>query len=240
MTTLFIADLHLHDERPDLTRAFLQFLSEKVSGASTLYILGDLFEAWVGDDDDSETACSVKGALKQLTDNGTKVGVQHGNRDFLIGEKFAEETGTSLLADIEQIDLYGLPALIMHGDQLCTDDIEYQKFKNLVRAEAWQQEFLSKSLSERKTIARQIRADSRSSQSEKSMSIMDVNPTEVDRIIAEYQVNTLIHGHTHRPYRHQLSSGRQRIVLGDWDTQLWYLQCDADQTLTLVKQTITN
>ncbi|MCW8887372.1 MAG: UDP-2,3-diacylglucosamine diphosphatase [Motiliproteus sp.] len=238
MTTLFIADLHLHDQRPELTRAFLQFLTEKAGDAESLYILGDLFEAWVGDDDDSETAFTVRQALRKLTDSGVKVFLQHGNRDFLIGDRFAKETGATLLPDLELVNLYGQSVLAAHGDQFCTDDVEYQKFKQQVRSDQWQQDFLSKSLTDRKAIVQHIRTVSNSSQTQKSMAIMDVNSAEVDRVMDQQQVNYLIHGHTHRPHIHPLDSNKQRIVLGDWESHLWYLRWDSDHNFQLVSELI--
>ncbi|MEH6813867.1 MAG: UDP-2,3-diacylglucosamine diphosphatase [Motiliproteus sp.] len=238
MSTLFIADLHLHDERPELTRAFLRFLQKKAVHADALYILGDLFEAWIGNDDPSETATSVSKGLKSLSSAGIKIYLQHGNRDFLIDHQFAQHAGVQLLAEACRITPYNKPLLLMHGDQLCLDDIEYQKFKELVRSPQWRQDFLTKPLVDRQAIAADLRKQSQSSGRQKSMAIMDVSAAEVDRIMDEYGVDILIHGHTHRPDIHLLSNGKCRIVLGDWDSKLWYLEWHPDNHYNLHNQTI--
>lgn len=231
MTTLFISDLHLHEQRPDLTRAFLHCLDTRARRAETLYILGDLFDAWIGDDEDSPLSRQVIEALRQLTEEGVKGYICHGNRDFLLGEAFCRDSGLELLAEPCLIDLYGRPALIMHGDSLCTRDTDYLAFRQQVRQPAWRREFLSKPLEERRAIAAGLRRQSQQAQSNKAEDILDVTPAEVERVMAEQQVDCLIHGHTHRPAVHDLTvAGRpaQRFVLGDWDTLGWLLQVDRD------------
>lgn len=225
MRTLFISDLHLHNGRPDLTRALLQFLDQQAEDCDNLYILGDLFEAWIGDDLIPEDLQPVISRLRQLTDQGAKLFFQHGNRDFLVGQQFAELTGCTLLPDNYIINLPTGQALIMHGDQLCTDDIEYQAFRKQLRDPRWQQDFLRKSLPERLQIAQQLRAASKEKNAGKSMQIMDVNPEAVELALDHAATNLLIHGHTHRPAVHELTEGKRRIVLGDWDRTGWYLEC---------------
>ncbi len=224
MTSFFIADLHLQDECPELTRAFLHFVDQKVMGADALYILGDLFEAWIGNDDDSETNAQVVKSLKQLSDSGVDVYLQQGNRDFLIDQGFAQRCGATLLSETCLITPYQQSLLIMHGDQLCLDDTEYQEFKTLTRSTEWRNDFLSKPLTERQAIAAHLRQQSKQSGQQKSQAIMDVSPAEVKNVMARHEVDILIHGHTHRPDIHTLSGNKYRIVLGDWDKYLWYLE----------------
>ncbi|RRC96742.1 UDP-2,3-diacylglucosamine diphosphatase [Amphritea balenae] len=224
MRTLFISDLHLHQGRPDLTQALLHFLSNQAAGADQLYILGDLFEAWIGDDAIPPDQQPVISALKQLSSAGTKLFFQHGNRDFLIGPAFSELTGINILNETEIVDLPSSKALLMHGDQLCSDDTEYQALRHQLRNPQWQQAFLSKTISERLAVAQQLRSASKEKNAEKSMAIMDVNPTAVSEAMTDAGINLLIHGHTHRPAVHQIKTGR-RIVLGDWDKTGWYLEC---------------
>jgi UDP-2,3-diacylglucosamine hydrolase len=231
MTTLFISDLHLDEKRPDIFRAFLHFLNDKAAKADTLYVLGDLFEAWVGDDDDATLARSSVAAFRKLSDSGTQLYFLHGNRDFLLGQRFAEETGGTLLYDPCKIDLYGTPTLLMHGDSLCTADTEYQKLRQQLRSPEWQQQLLSRPLAARRQLAEQLRMASSEATSNKAEDIMDVTPAEVLTALSEHGCKRLIHGHTHRPARHPLKVDGQdaeRIVLGDWDSHLWYLQANAD------------
>jgi len=228
--TLFISDLHLDPERPVITDLFIDFLENQVPDADALYILGDLFEAWIGDDDDAPINIVVREALQRCARSGTPVFIMHGNRDFLLGEEFARQCGCTLLGESERIDLYGTPTLLMHGDLLCTDDTEYLAFRDMVRDSGWQQEFLSKPLQERRQMAVEMRATSRAQTRGKPESIMDVNPEAVVQVMTENQVTRLIHGHTHRPAIHAMSiSGRpaQRIVLGDWYQQGSVLTCTA-------------
>lgn len=228
MTTLFISDLHLSQERPHITQLFLSFLRGPAREAEALYILGDLFEAWLGDDmvlpDYEETI----EALKQLS-SGTPVFIMHGNRDFLMREAFAEMTGASLLDDAVVIDLYGTLTLLMHGDTLCTDDVAYQEFRAMVRNPEWQQALLAKSPQERLALAKQYREISKSETQAKGEMIMDVNQPAVEQAMQEYGVKQLIHGHTHRPAVHDFTlegNAAQRIVLPDWYDKGGVLSCD--------------
>ncbi len=233
MATLFISDLHLEPQKPAIVQAFVQFATEKTQHIDALYILGDFFEAWIGDDFENAFADALKNTLKSISSRGVPVFFMHGNRDFLIGELFAEQTGCTLLPDPTIIDLYGTPTLLMHGDTLCTDDIAYQQFRTMVRNPNWQQELLSKSIAERLAIAQNLRDISKEKTSEKTAEIMDVNPDEVLRVMEQYQVQRLIHGHTHRPATHQLIANglpAQRTVLGDWGSDGWYLKVSKAQT----------
>ena len=224
MRILFISDLHLYSGRPDLTRALLSFLSNQASGCDQLYVLGDLFEAWIGDDAIPPDQQPVIDAFRKLSDSGTQLFFQHGNRDFLIGPQFSQLTGATLLGDSELVELPSGKALIMHGDQLCTDDTEYQVLRSQLRNPQWQQAFLANTIEERLAVAKQLRDASKEKNAEKAMAIMDVNPTAVEKAMQDAGVDLLIHGHTHRPAIHNLTQGR-RIVLGDWDSSGWYLEC---------------
>jgi UDP-2,3-diacylglucosamine hydrolase len=238
--TLFISDLHLDPERPVITDLFLTFLKGRAARAEALYILGDLFEAWVGDDDDAPMNQAVCRSLKACNDSGTAVYIMHGNRDFLLGPVFAEQSGTTLLEDPVRIDLYGIPTVLMHGDLLCTDDTEYLAFRKMVRDPGWQSAMLAKPLEERRLMAREMRNSSREQTGGKPESIMDVNDDAVSEMMRTLQVNRLIHGHTHRPAIHNLlvaGESSQRIVLGDWYEQGSVLVCSPSgcdlQTLSL-------
>jgi UDP-2,3-diacylglucosamine hydrolase len=231
VSTLFISDLHLDSSRPEITALFLRFLREEAAIAESLYILGDLFEAWVGDDAPGEPAASVRAALREVVDGGTRVFLMRGNRDFLFGPRFAAESGAQLLPDPAMVNLYGEPALLMHGDLLCTDDAAYQQFRSMVRKPEWQEDFLARPLAERLEYAEKARAASKQHQSGAMESIMDVTPATVEATMARHGAARLIHGHTHRPAIHPLTvNGRraQRIVLGDWYTQGSVLRADAD------------
>lgn len=221
MTTLFISDLHLDAELPQVTRLLEAFTEQESAAADAIYILGDLFEAWVGDDDDRPATRHFIDILRRMTATGTPVYVMHGNRDFLLGEKFCEETGCKLLPDPSVVELYGKHVLLMHGDSLCTDDVEHQRTRELLRSPAWQSEFLAKPLAERIKLAQQYRHMSREQTRNKPDAIMDVNPGAVAAVMREHGVDELIHGHTHRPAIHDISiDGKpaQRIVLGDWNS----------------------
>ena len=226
--TLFISDLHLDPGRPVITELFLGFLKNRATRAEALYILGDLFEAWVGDDDDAPMNQAVCRALKACAGSGTAVYVMHGNRDFLMGEGFADQSGVTLLDDPARIDLYGTPTLLMHGDLLCTDDTEYQTFRKMVRDPDWQSALLARPLDERRLMAQEMRASSREQTGGKPESIMDVNGDTVVDVMQSQHVVRLIHGHTHRPAIHELEVAgdlSQRIVLGDWYEQGSMLVC---------------
>lgn len=225
---LFISDLHLDASRPGTTAALYRFLQEEAVKAEALYILGDLFELWVGDDDDSPLALEVRDQFKQLSQSGTQIYFMHGNRDFLLGQSYAEAAGMTLLPDPHLIEIDGQRVLLMHGDTLCIDDQEYQAFRQQVRQPQWMEMVLSKPLAERRALGRQLREQSQSMSSRKSEDIMDVAQSEVDAIMAQYQVDKLIHGHTHRPARHALPKG-ERIVLGDWDELAWALSYQAGE-----------
>ena len=239
MTTLFISDLHLEESRPDITRAFLSFLEQQAAGVESLYILGDFFEAWIGDDERTPLQEQVAGALRQLSDSGTRLFLMHGNRDFLIGDDFCARAGATLLDDPTVIDLYGTPTLLMHGDSLCTADVEYQKFRANMRNPQWQQMILQRPLKDRQQMARQLREISMAKNQGKEEFIMDVTHEEVVKDMERHQVQRLIHGHTHRPAVHELTANGQparRIVLGDWDQNVWWLEAHPGEEPALKKQ----
>lgn len=232
MSTLFISDLHLDATRPHITKAFLRFLFNQAAKADALYILGDLFEAWIGDDDDSELVVHVKEGLQRFRESGVPTYFIHGNRDFLVGERFAEETDITLLAETTVVDLYDEPVLLAHGDTLCTGDVDYMKFRAQVRAPAWQNQVLSQPLAVRRQMAEQLRQQSQSMNAMKAEDIMDVTPSEVVNLMENEGVRRLIHGHTHRPGRYpvELNNGPgERIVLGDWGDKGWFLSVAPDQ-----------
>jgi UDP-2,3-diacylglucosamine hydrolase len=232
MSTLFISDLHLSPERPDIIRLFGGFLEHTASQAKALYILGDLFEVWIGDDFVPPGLDAVISELAKLTENGTPTYVMRGNRDFLLGNQFEAQTGCRLLDDHEVIELYGQPTLLMHGDLLCTDDVDYLKFRAMVRNPQWQEQFLAKSVQERIGMAKAARQESQTKTQQLANEIMDVNADTVANTMQQWNVQRLIHGHTHRPATHQLSvAGRPatRIVLGDWYEQGSVLRCTTDR-----------
>ncbi len=231
--TLLISDLHLHSSRPDVLAAFESFIAEQQGSCEYLYVLGDLFEAWLGDDDVSELSQRVADALSKLAAGGCKIAIMHGNRDFLLGEEFSGHCSARLIPDPSVIDLYGKRVLLMHGDTLCTEDTDYLVFRAQIRQPAAQQHLLSKSLEQRRQIAAQLRADSKEAMSNKAEDIMDVTDSEVEKQIALHNADVLFHGHTHRPDVHtHLVNGqsRQRFVLGDWDDSLWYLEATPAST----------
>jgi len=230
VSSLFIADIHLGSEHPEISPRFTAFLQQQAPTAEALYILGDLFDVWIGDDaPQAEHQAAIK-ALQQLTDSGMPVYVMHGNRDFLLGKQFEAMTGCQLVDDPLLIDLYGTPTLLMHGDSLCTDDTEYMQMRQQLRSPQWQQQFLAASIEQRLQIARQYRDESRSRTLTKPQEIMDVNANAVLATMRKYGVTQLIHGHTHRPAVHELNIDGlvgKRIVLGDWYTQNSSLNCDS-------------
>jgi UDP-2,3-diacylglucosamine hydrolase len=231
MTVLFVSDLHLDPARPAITRLFLDFLAGEARTAEALYVLGDLFEAWVGDDDPGEPGASVCVALKALADSGVPVFLMRGNRDFLYGQAMAARSGATLLPDPCVVDLHGVPTLLMHGDLLCTDDLAYQAFRRQVRDPAWQATFLAQPLAARQAFAAKARAASQQHQQGVSEAITDVTPAAVEDVMTRHGVTRLIHGHTHRPAIHALEiAGRRahRIVLGDWYDQGSVLRLDGD------------
>ncbi len=230
MKTWFISDLHLDDSRPHITEQFFDFLAKIKDEAEALYILGDLFEAWVGDDildtPLGASALKVVRHIKELSHSGTKIYFAHGNRDFLIGDQCIKRMGATLLDEYHLINLYGKKTLLMHGDTLCTDDIEYQQLRAVLRNPQWQREFLSKPLTERIAEALKLRQISQEKMKGKQERILDVNQAEVEKIMKKYDVTLLIHGHTHRPATHEFDLDHysvKRIVLGDWYEQSSYL-----------------
>lgn len=238
MTTLFISDLHLDPSRPAITQLFLDFLRGEARQAEALYILGDLFEAWIGDDTPSSAADAVALALREVSNAGVPVYFIRGNRDFLLGNDYAARAGMRILPDPSVITLYGKPVLLQHGDLLCTDDVAYQAFRAQTRNPAFIAQFLSQSLEARVAFAQKARAASQAHQSEMKQddkatfeTVTDVAPTEVVATFQRYGVDTMIHGHTHRPAIHTVNAGEHsftRIVLGDWYDQGSVLRVDAD------------
>ncbi|MCP5161946.1 MAG: UDP-2,3-diacylglucosamine diphosphatase [Hahellaceae bacterium] len=225
MRALFISDLHLEPAREDITEAFLSFCDSIAPDAQQLYILGDFFEAWIGDDENTPLQIKIKQSLARLSARGVKIFFMPGNRDFLIGQGFADETGITLIPDPLVVDLNGIPTLLMHGDTLCTDDEEYLAFRARIRDPKRIKRLLSLPLVIRKLIARLLRLISKHRNKNKSIYIMDVTPAAVEQAMCTAGVTRLIHGHTHRPAIHKvpLPEGRgERIVLGDWHQQGWY------------------
>ena len=239
---LFISDLHLDATRPDITEQFLEFLRTDAARAQVLYILGDLFEAWIGDDDPEPESRRVVQALRQLTERGVACRIMHGNRDFLLGRRFCEETGTELLRDGTLLELGGQRVLLMHGDTLCTDDHSYQRLRRIVRNPLIRTVLRHLSLAQRRALAQRMRAGSKahiSSAEQAQPYIMDVNTQAVVRAFQEHRADVLIHGHTHRPAVHEvLVDGvmHKRIVLGDWYDQGSVLRWDgAFELMTLAR-----
>ena len=214
--TYFIADLHLSENRPHLLELFRQFMQEQAPEAEKLYILGDLFDFWIGDDEQSNLISEVQQLIRHLTEKGVPCYFQHGNRDFLIGKKFANACGLTLLPTYQVIDLYGTPTLLCHGDTLCVDDVKYQHYRKKVHQKWRQWLFLHLPLKVRLNIAEKIRAKSRQDKQLKSTEIMDVNADFVQQIFAQFHVTQMIHGHTHRQKHHEIPPHFHRIVLGDW------------------------
>lgn len=216
---LFASDLHLSDADPATTAAFIAFLRGPARQASALYLLGDIFEYWLGDDDDEALNAQIAAELSACAADGCAIYCLHGNRDFLLGPAYAQQAGAQLLDDPHTLDAFGLHLLLSHGDALCTDDTAYQQFRSLVRQPAWQAQFLARPLAERKAEAARIRAASEAAKQGKSAQIMDVNAVAVSKLLAAHPGTHLIHGHTHRPARHQHEvqhALRQRWVLPDW------------------------
>ncbi len=226
---LLISDLHLEVERPDITRAFLHFLATRACQAKALYILGDFFEVWIGDDAMTPFQQSIADALRALSERGTRIYLMHGNRDFMLGKGFCRAAGCTLLGDPSVVELGGERVLLMHGDSLCTRDEGYMRLRRLLRNPLSLFILRNLPLSTRRKLARKLRNGSRTQTRMKASDIIDVTPELIPRVLAEHGVRTLIHGHTHRPATHELEvDGRpaRRIVLGDWDQQGWALQVD--------------
>lgn len=227
---LFISDLHLSPTRPHITSLFLSFLQERARGTAALYILGDLFDCWVGDDDPTPPRLQVVNGLHQLADAGTKIYIVQGNRDFLLAERFASECGAQIINDSTVINCNGEPTLLMHGDLLCTDDTVYQKFRELSRSAQWQTNVLNKPLWLRLTLVRWYRFKSYLHKHQQSTEIMDVNVKTVWQYANDHAVSQLIHGHTHRPGYHAMINNNltlKRYVLGAWGTTARILALDA-------------
>lgn len=244
MRTLLIADLHLHPEAPEVTEGFLAYLNTRAAGAEALYILGDLFDAWVGDDIlDTDgldpLAERVAVALKQLSENGTKIYLMHGNRDFLLGKRFAQACGATLLDDPYRVELGGKPVLLMHGDTLCTRDTAYMAFRAQARDPQWQAQILAMPIDARLELAKSLRQQSSEANAGKAEEIMDVTPEEVYNTLLDHGVETLIHGHTHRPAIHVFTLDGQparRLVLGDWQPHRgWEIRFEAGRPPRLLE-----
>ena len=225
MKPRFISDIHLSENNPHLTNAFKTFLNESKESCTHLFILGDLFEIWIGDDDDSSFNQEIKKILTDFTSNGPKTFFMHGNRDFLVGEAFGKETGITILPDPYALEINNQKVTLSHGDFLCTDDKDYIDFRNQVRDKDWKNNFLKKTINERKQIAATLRTDSKEATLKKSDEITDVNNQSVEDFINEHQPDLFIHGHTHRPDIHNVGVSK-RIVLGDWESVGWYFWLD--------------
>ena len=230
---LFISDCHLDSGQPEVTDALTRFLRQRAAGAARVYILGDLFEVWLGDDDPAAAAQPVIECLQALSDR-IPVYFIAGNRDFLLGPEFAARTGLTLLSEPHCLQLGGQQVLLVHGDTLCTDDHDYQQFRAMVRNQDWQASFLGQPLAERQRIAAALRNDSVEAMTQKSLEIMDVNPQAVEDCFRQHQVDTIIHGHTHRPAVHRYDHSLVRYVLGDWNPGPSYLSWDSQQGFRLV------
>ncbi len=229
---LFISDLHLEPDRPDISQTFFNFLEQHAANAQALYILGDFFNVWLGDDHISELNLKVAEKLKALNQSGVIIKLMHGNRDFLMGEKFAQSCGAELIQEPYLLDAFNETLLLMHGDALCTQDHDYIAFRQMVRDPAWQQDFLNRPIDERIAFAAEARKQSKNMSSNKAADIMDVTPEAVVGIMQKYNVLKLIHGHTHRPAVHELSGVAEsvkRMVLGDWDDGAWYISWTEEQ-----------
>jgi UDP-2,3-diacylglucosamine hydrolase len=233
MTTLFISDLHLHPDNPDLIQLAVKFLKTETIGISSLYILGDLFNTWLGDDIVPSEYEPLINQLQQLHKTGIKTYLMVGNRDFMMGKNFAKQIGCELLNDTYLINLYGTKTLLLHGDTLCIDDIAYQRYRRWARNKLIQWCFLKLPANCRQGISDKIKQKSRKQKQHKSISIMDVNQIEVERVMTQFEVTQLIHGHTHRPATHEFSLAGQtakRIVLGDWNNESFsVLHCNENE-----------
>jgi UDP-2,3-diacylglucosamine hydrolase len=232
MKTLFISDLHLSQERPAITTLLLRFLQEIAPQAQALYILGDLFEVWLGDDIVLPEYQTAINAMRSLSAQGIPIYVMYGNRDFLMRERFEQMSGATIIHEPHIINLGGQATLLLHGDTLCSDDAAYQQFRSMVRNPQWQETLLAKTPEQRLALAREYRAMSQTEMAKKDEAIMDVNQQTVLATLRQNHVHQLIHGHTHRPGFHQFDldgQPAQRIVLGDWYTRGSYLLCDGNQ-----------
>jgi len=233
MSTWFISDLHLAPEETRITAGFLDFMLEPQQG-DDLYILGDFFNYWIGDDYQDPYIDQIQQVLKATSERGVNIFFMHGNRDFLVGERFCKQSGMKLLQDPTVIKLNNEPVLLSHGDSLCTRDKPYMEFRKMARSPEWQKQFLNQSIEDRTAYAQKARAESQSNNSMKNVDIMDVTPSEVDKILNQYNCSRMIHGHTHRPAIHKWENEgikQERIVLGDWYTKGWYLKVDTSYEL---------
>ncbi len=220
--TLFISDLHLDEEQPAIADGLLAFLRREAAHAHTLYVLGDLFESWIGDDNETPFNTRIAAAFRAFTDAGRALYFMHGNRDFLLGEAFAARCGGALISENTRIDLHGTRTLLLHGDSLCTDDHDYQKFRTMVRAPQWQENILRLPLPARLALATKMRGESKMHNANKAENIMDVNEQAVAATLRKYHAEAILHGHTHRPAVHRVELGERmatRYVLGDWHTE---------------------
>lgn len=224
----FISDLHLDPNENKRTEAFLNFLSNDCIKYEALFILGDLFEYWVGDDDNSSLAVQVKKSLKKYSNQGNKIYFIHGNRDFLIGSKFAKDSGIQIIKDQYIMTHSGKTIMLSHGDVFCTDDHEYQDLKSRIRSKKWVDDFLNQPLNERIAIAEDMRSKSKDASSNKPENIMDTNKDSIDNCIKHNNLDLLIHGHTHRPEIKKLSNGTIKVVLGSWEDEGWVFEYDHD------------
>ena len=234
--TLFLSDLHIESDKGPIMDSLMRILQNDAQGADAIYFLGDVFEAWIGDDDDCPAADKMAAVLKALSEKGTGIYFMHGNRDFLLGNEFASRCGGKLIPDPTVVDLYGQRVVLLHGDSLCTRDSAYMQFRQQVRDPAWQQAFLARPLLERMMVAQQLRQQSQEANSNKASDIMDVTHEEVIKSLIKHDVNLMIHGHTHRPGIHTIrlpqevngSTEAHRIVLGAWDQKAWILEFRPD------------
>ncbi|WP_406734038.1 UDP-2,3-diacylglucosamine diphosphatase [Vibrio scophthalmi] len=235
MTTLFISDLHLSPNTTEINHCFTQFMRNEAIHADALYVLGDLFDFWIGDDDRSEFAQQIRAEFKQLTNHGVPCFFVKGNRDFLVGQRFAKQTGVTLLGDETVIDLYGRKAVILHGDTLCTEDTQYLAFRAKVNQPWLQWVFNRLPMALKRKIVGKIQQGARDTKKSKSLTIMDVTQSEVEDVMIAHGVDLMIHGHTHRPNTHHFTSSNNqsmtRIVLGDWYEQGSILCCDTENLI---------
>lgn len=232
MGAVYLAsDLHLTAVEDPVFDRFVVFCARVAADGSALYLLGDVFEAWVGDDDDAPLGGAVAARLRALSDAGVDVAFMHGNRDFLVGSDFAARAGARLLGEVELIEMAGRRVALLHGDTLCTDDLKYQTVRRQLRDPRWQQAFLAQPLAARRAFAAQARAESAAHTAMAAAEIMDVNPGAVSALLAERNVDWIIHGHTHRPAVHCLDGERKRVVLGDWPRAASWLRVEGDSAV---------
>ena len=224
----FISDIHLEPIENNRTLAFNNFLEKASDRYEALYILGDLFEYWIGDDEDNLTISNIKKNLSRLADQGVSLFFIHGNRDFLIGNKFASDTNIKILDDMHIINLNNKKIMLSHGDAFCTDDTDYQKFKNETRNSSWIKSFLKKPLDERLFIADDMRSKSKTANSNKPENIMDTNPKVIEESVIKNEIDILIHGHTHRPEVKYFANGSVKVVLGSWEDKGWVFEYDSN------------